>query len=260
MRVLNVLGQELMEFPSARDRELDKMRQKLREDYETALHQAKVEFERVLQDAETPSEQDDAATWYRNRMVRIKDQYNRGMEWIAKERQFAREMASFPPVPSVHVRKPLLPTPQQLVSKLPPVATKPAKPLPPQTSPRIPAAQLSPVPTPSAAPTSYASQGPESCGPMETWIEGMGCVNMLSIASMPSYGGGTAQTAPTGPSAPPPVPPSMPTYAPTPTLGARFPIKNLGYDGDNEPWRRKSRTIHPFDPAGFGGPQIPVLG
>lgn len=57
-----------------------------------------------------------------------------------------------------------------------------------------------------------------SCGPLEVWIEGVGCVNVMSLAPTPTYGGGTAKTGPSAPQASP----SVPTYLPTPTLGVRL--------------------------------------
>jgi hypothetical protein len=100
---------------------------------------------------------------------------------------------------------------------------------------------------------------------MERWVEGMGCVSLFSMIQMAPSGGTPTPTPGSGGAAPTPAPaaPEMPTYAPTPTLGRRFPVLNLGgaglYDDGLVSSHRRGNAVYPFDPAGFGGPQIPIL-
>lgn len=149
-----------------------------------------------------------------------------------------------------------------------PPASAPTAPsrVPLQTLPETPAA-LPPTPTESTGPSGQQSYGGEGqCVPPDVWIPNIGCVNALSFAPTPTQGGGgggypsqpSEQTAPDYSSG------AYTPFAPTPTLGQRFPVVNLmgtGLydDGVALPYRR-GRAVYPFDPAGFGGPQIPILG
>lgn len=95
------------------------------------------------------------------------------------------------------------------------------------TARRIPSVTtpLEPSPVPTLAPREDVATpggGEGMCGPLEVWIEGVGCVDVMSLAPTPTYGG-TAQAPPPGPPSPPP---SMPAFAPTPTLG-RIRVLNL---------------------------------
>jgi hypothetical protein len=158
-----------------------------------------------------------------------------------------------PPLTAGYIRG-LLPNPSTLdLAAVPTPAIRPfaAAPLrPPVATPsvrRVPLVQppagapqvLPPVPTVAPEPSEFREEvatpggGARQCGPLERWVEGMGCMSYFDLIRMgpdvPTPGSGGY--APAAQAAPVPASPApMPTYAPTPTLGVRLgpvPLRRL---------------------------------